>query len=78
MKYQRTPRVRPNSLLIWQGGSDSGEGPWTERENQALVAAGFESTTQEDDHLWSKDGIYYGRKAALQETLGKLREEDRI
>ena len=74
MQYQRTPQVRPNSLVIWQGGSDSGEGPSTERENQALVAAGFESTNGEDDDLWSKDGIYYGRKAALQATLGKLRE----
>ncbi len=38
----------------------------TERENQILVAAGFESTDEEDD-LWTKDGVYwFGRKAALQ------------
>jgi hypothetical protein len=65
MKYQRTPRVRPNSLLIWQGGSDSGEGPGTERENRDLVAGGFESPGVEDD-LWSKDGVWFGRNAALQ------------
>ena len=67
MKYQRTPRVRPrpNSLVIWQGGSASGEGPWTERENRDLVAGGFESPGEEDD-LWSKDGVWFGRNAALQ------------
>ena len=67
MTYQRTTtRVRPNSLLVWQGGSDSGEGPWTEGENRALVAGGFESPDEEDD-LWSKDGVYwFGRNAALQ------------
>ncbi len=38
----------------------------TERENQILVAAGFKSTDEEDD-LWTKDGVYwFGRKAALQ------------
>ena len=66
MKYQCTPRVRTNSLLVWQGESASGEGPWTERENRDLVAGGFESPGEEDD-LWSKDGVYwFGRNAALQ------------
>ena len=66
MKDQRTPRVRPNSLVIWQRGSDSGEGAsWTERENRDLVAGGFESSDDEDD-LWSKDGVWFGRNAALQ------------
>ena len=65
MKYQRSPRVRPNSLLVWQGGSDSAEGPGTERENRDLVAGGFESPGEGDD-LWSKDGVWFGRSAALQ------------
>jgi hypothetical protein len=65
MKYQHTTRVPENSLLIWQGGSDSEEGPWTERENRELVAAGFESPGEED-HLWRKDGVWFGRNAALQ------------
>jgi hypothetical protein len=45
MKDNRTTttRVRPNSLLVWQGGSDSGEEQWTEGENRALVAGGFEA-----------------------------------
>ena len=67
MKDQRTTqgRPRPNSLLIKQGGSDSGEGPWTERENRDLVGGGFETSGEEDD-LWSKDGVWFGRRAALQ------------
>jgi hypothetical protein len=67
MKYQRTPRVRPrpNGLLVWQGGSDSGEEPWTERENRDLVAGGFDRSGEEED-LWSKDGVWFGRNAALQ------------
>jgi hypothetical protein len=65
MKYQRTPRVRPDHVLIWQEGSASREGPRTERENRDLVAGGFESPGEEDD-LWSKDGVWFGRNAALQ------------
>jgi hypothetical protein len=65
MKYQRTPRVRPNSLLVWQGGSDSAEEQWTEGENRDLVAGGFDGLGEEDD-LWSKDGVWFGRNAALQ------------
>jgi hypothetical protein len=65
MKYQRTTRGRPNSLLVWQGGSGSGEGPWTERENRDLIGGGFESASEGDD-LWSKDGVWFGRNAALQ------------
>jgi hypothetical protein len=65
MKYQRTPPVRPSRLLIWQGGSDSREERWTERENRDLVAGGFELTDDEDD-LWKKDGVWFGREAALQ------------
>jgi hypothetical protein len=45
----------------------------TERENQLLVAAGFESTDEEDD-LWTKDGVWFGRRAALQSARQTLRE----
>ena len=63
-----TTRAGPKNLVIWQGGSASGEGPWTESENRTLVAAGFESPGEEDD-LWSKDGVYwFGRNAALQNS----------
>ena len=44
----------------------------TERENQLLVAAGYESTDQEDD-LWTKDGVWFGRNAALQSARQTLR-----
>ncbi len=33
-------------------------------EHSALVGAGFEPT--EDEDLWSKDGVWYGKEAALQ------------
>ena len=44
----------------------------TERENQLLVAAGFESTDEEED-LWNKEGVWYGRNAALQRARRTLR-----
>ena len=44
----------------------------TERENQLLVAAGFDSTDEEED-LWGKDGVWYGRNAALQSARRTLR-----
>jgi hypothetical protein len=67
MKNHRTRgRVRPNSLLISQEGSDSAQGQWTESEDQALVASGFERQHDQEADLWSKDGVWYGRNAALQ------------
>jgi hypothetical protein len=48
-----------------------GAGQWTERENQALVAAGFALMHEEDD-LWSKNGVLFGRKAALQSARQPL------
>ena len=66
MKDHHTSRVRPNSLLIRREGSDSEIEQWTEEgENRALVATSFESTDDEDD-LWKKDGVWFGRNAALQ------------
>ncbi len=44
----------------------------TKRENQLLVAAGFEST-DEEEALWIKDGVWYGRNAALQSARRTLR-----
>ncbi len=46
----------------------------TERENQVLVGAGFGPTGQEDD-LWSKDGVWFGRNAALQSARRTLRTQ---
>jgi hypothetical protein len=75
--HRSTTRVRPNSLLIWQGGSDSGEEQWTkERENRDLVAGGFEAPGEEDA-LWSKDGVWFGRNAALQNYRAHAAPEHR-
>jgi hypothetical protein len=69
MKNHRTRgRVRPNSLLIRQEGSDSAEGQWTDSEDQTLVASGFERQHDEEADLWSKDGVLFGRNAALQNS----------
>jgi hypothetical protein len=42
-----------------------GAGQWAQSENQALVVAGFALMHEEAD-LWSKDGVLFGRKAALE------------
>ena len=46
-----------------------------ESENQVLVAAGFAPSGQEDDDLWSKDGVWFGRNAALQSARQTLRTQ---
>ena len=43
-----------------------------ERENQALIAAGFEPTEEEDDLWRSKDGVWFGRNAAMQSARQTL------
>jgi hypothetical protein len=48
----------------WKEKIYLGAGRWAESENQALVAAGFALMYEKDD-LWSKDGVLFGRKAAL-------------
>jgi hypothetical protein len=57
MNDHRTPRQQEGIYL--------GAGQWAESENQALVASGFESTDK-DNNLWNKDGVLFGRRAALQ------------
>jgi hypothetical protein len=42
------------------------------KEETALLEAGFKPI--EDGSLWEKDGVYYGREAAVQEALRKLSE----
>jgi hypothetical protein len=42
-----------------------------EREDFALVAAGFEPT-EEEGTLWRKDGVLFGREAALQRARKDL------
>ena len=45
----------------------------TERENQDLIAAGFESMDDEYDLWRSQDGVWFGRNAALQSARQRLR-----
>jgi hypothetical protein len=45
---------------------------YRDKEDYALVGASFEPTEGED--LWTKNGVFYGREAALQEAWRKLRE----
>jgi hypothetical protein len=42
-----------------------------DREDFALVAAGFEPT-EEEGTLWKKDGVCFGREAALQSARKEL------
>jgi hypothetical protein len=39
-------------------------------ENQALLTTGFEPTHEDD--LWKKDGVWFGRNAALQKARQAL------
>lgn len=43
-----------------------------DKEDSTLVEASFEPTEGED--LWMKNGVYYGREAALQIAWRTLRE----
>ena len=42
-----------------------------DRKDVALVAAGFEPT-EEEGTLWRKDGVLFGREAALQRARKDL------
>ena len=42
-----------------------------DREDFALIAAGFEPT-EEEGTLWRKDGVLFGREAALQSARKDL------
>ena len=46
------------------------------KEEGALLEAGFEPL--ENRLIWEKNGVWYGRQAALQKALRKLREEDDV
>jgi hypothetical protein len=49
------------------------------KEESTLLEAGFEPLAAEDEGLlWEKNGVCYGRQAALQKALRKLHEEDGV
>jgi hypothetical protein len=43
-------------------------------QESTLLEAGFEPL-EDEGMLWEKNGVCYGRQAALQEALRKLRAE---
>jgi hypothetical protein len=45
------------------------------KEESTLLEASFE-LLDDAGLLWEKNGIYYGRQAALQKTLRELQEDD--
>ena len=47
------------------------------KEESAMLEASFEPL-EDDGVLWEKNGVCYGRQAALQEALRKLHEEDGV
>ena len=47
------------------------------KENSTLLEASFEPL-EDDGILWEKNGVCYGRQAALQKALRKLHEEDGV
>jgi hypothetical protein len=49
------------------------------KEESTLLEASFEPLAAEDEGLlWEKNGVWYGRQAALQKALRKLHEEDGV
>ena len=48
-----------------------------EKEETALLETSFEPL-DENGMLWEKNGVCYGRQAALQESLRKLHEEEGV
>ena len=47
------------------------------KEEAILLEASFEPL-EDDGMLWEKDGVCYGRQAALQKTLRELHEEEGV
>jgi hypothetical protein len=47
------------------------------KEESTLLGASFEAL-EDDGILWEKNGVWYGRQAALQKALRKLHEEDGV
>jgi len=58
--------------FLTQGSEDqSGAAKLRKREDSVLLAEGFEPAGGD---LWRRDGIYYGREAALQYAQSSLRQ----
>ena len=58
--------------FLTQGSEDQpGVAKLTKRENSVLLAEGFKPVGGD---LWRREGIYYGREAALQYAHSTLRQ----
>lgn len=51
---------------------DDERGNFSRKQDEAMLAVGFEYA---EDGLWVKDGVLYGREAALQYAFRKKRQE---
>jgi hypothetical protein len=47
------------------------------KENSILLEASFDPL-EDDGMLWEKNGVCYGRQAALQKTLRERHEEEGV
>jgi hypothetical protein len=45
-----------------------------EQENRVLLAAGFQPEDEGKNVLWRKNGMWFGRTAALQTAMRVMRE----
>jgi hypothetical protein len=47
---------------------------WRKLENTIMAQAGFEPAGEENEELWRRQGLWYGRQAALQTAVRELGE----
>ena len=59
-------------VALGDGGANRALAAYRQKEDGLLVAAGF--TTEEGDDVWRKDGVYFGRGAALQNAWREWHE----
>ena len=50
---------------------------WRAKEESVLLEASFEPLA-DDGILWEKNGVCYGKEAALQKALREVTEEDGV
>ena len=55
-----------------EGQEASSSGGWREKDDSVLLAAGFEPAGGE---MWQKEGVLFGREAALQYAVRELRDK---
>ena len=66
-------RGEEEGFLTERSEDQSGAAKLRKREDSVLLAEGFEPAGGD---LWRREGIYYGREAALQYAHSSLRQRD--